>query len=69
MADDDKSPKDTAVTNEEAKAEETPKAVAAKEETKTEVSAKEEKKETPKNDKCIACGKKASIYQYVARQY
>ena len=54
MADDDKSPKDTAVTNEEAKAEETPKAVAAKEETKTEVSAKEEKKETPKNDKKLS---------------
>ncbi|MFH2106702.1 MAG: proline--tRNA ligase [Candidatus Micrarchaeota archaeon] len=25
--------------------------------------------EVPKNEKCVVCGKKATIYQYVARQY
>jgi hypothetical protein len=26
-------------------------------------------KDAPKADKCIACGKKASVYLYAARQY
>ena len=28
-----------------------------------------ESKDTPRNDKCIACGKTANLYQYVGRQY